>query len=132
LRASVKGEKATLFVIAPKVGGVKDVSGTDVEADGALSASPSIFFDAVVILASEMGATDLATQAAAINWVADAFAHLKVIGHTPETQVLLDKACVVADSGILPVTSRKSIAAYIEAAKTSRIWEREPTLRRPG
>jgi catalase len=132
LRASVKGEKATLFVIAPKVGGVKDVSGTDVEADGALSASPSIFFDAVVILASEMGATDLATQAAAINWVADAFAHLKVIGHTPETQVLLDKACVVADSGILPVTSRKSIAAYIEAAKTGRIWEREPTLRRPG
>ena len=132
LRTGTKSEKATLFVVTPKIGGVTDVAGAQVEADGALIAFPSIFFDAVVILASEMGAADLAGQAAAINWVADAFAHLKVIGHTPETQVLLDKACVTADPGIIPIATRKSIAAFIQTAKTGRIWERERTLRKPG
>jgi catalase len=132
LRTGTKSEKATLFVVAPKIGGVTDVAGAQVEADGALIAFPSIFFDAVVILASEMGAADLAGQAAAINWVADAFAHLKVIGHTPETHVLLDKACVTADPGIIPIATRKSIATFIQTAKTGRIWERERTLRKPG
>jgi catalase len=47
-----------------------------VEANFAISAGSSIFFDATVILASEEGAKDLATQATAVDWVSNAFAHL--------------------------------------------------------
>ncbi len=132
LRASAKAEKAVLFVVAPKVGGVTDSAGTLVEADGALSGSPSIFFDTVAILASEAGAEDLVTQAAAIDWTANAFAHLKVIAHTAAAQPLLDKGNVVPDAGVVGLTNAKSVGAFIKTAKQGRIWDREPSLRRPG
>ncbi len=132
LRKNLKAEKAALFIIGPKVGGVDDADGVHVEADGALSASPSIFFDAVVILASKPGAEDLATQAAAIDWTANAFSHLKVIGHTAAAQVLLEKANVKPDAGLVPLANAKSVGSFIKTAKQGRIWDREPSLRRPG
>ena len=132
LRVSAKAEKAALFIVTPKIGGVKDSAGTLVEADGALSGSPSVFFDTVAILASEAGAEDLATQAAAIDWTTNAFAHLKVIAHAAAAQPLLDKANVVPDAGVIALANSKSVAAFMKAAKQGRIWDREPTLRRPG
>jgi catalase len=132
LRASAKEEKATLAVIAHKVGGVKDKKGVLVGADFPLSSAPSIFFDAVVILASEVGADDLATQAAAVGWVSDAHAHLKVLGHTSGAQVLLDRAGFKADAGLIGLPDDKAVDAFIKAAKGGRIWEREASLRRPG
>ena len=132
LRSSAKTEKAALFVVAPKVGGAKDSAGTLVAADGALSGSPSVIFDTVAILASEAGAQDLATQAAAIDWTANAFAHLKVIAHTAAAQPLLDKAGVVPDAGVIALANAKSVGVFIKAAKQGRIWAREPSLRRPG
>ncbi len=132
LRASAKAEKSALAIIAPKVGGVKDSAGELVEADFPLSAAPSIFFDVVVILASEAGAEDLATQAAAVDWVSDANAHLKVLGHTSGAQVLLDRAGFKPDAGLVPLPDDKAVSTFIKAAKAGRIWTREPSLRRPG
>ena len=86
LRESAKTAKVALAIIAPKVGGATDDKGTLVAADLPLSAAPSVFFDTVVLLTSKAGAEDLATQAAAIDWVRDAFGHLKVLGHTSEAQ----------------------------------------------
>jgi catalase len=132
LRSAAKNEKAALFVIAPKVGGAKDSKGVLVEAEGALSASASVFYDAVVILASKAGAEKLATEAGAVDWTANAFAHLKVIGHTAEAQPLIDRAGVKPDAGIISMVGSKGVASFIKAAKTGRIWDREPTLRSPG
>ena len=129
---SAKAEKAALAVIAPKVGGVMDSAGELVEANFPLSSAPSIFFDAVVILASEAGAQDLATQAAAVGWVSDAHAHLKVLGHTSGAQVLLDRAGFKPDAGLVPLTDDKAMNTFIKAAKAGRIWAREASLRRPG
>ena len=132
LQQRAKKEKASVAVIAPKVGGATDSEGTLFEADFPISGGPSIFFDAVVILASEEGAQDLATQAAAVDWVCNAFAHLKVIGHTPEAQPLLDRAGVKPDEGILPLPTETALSKYITTAKKGRLWERECALRRPG
>ena len=132
LRKNAKAEKAVLVVVAPKVGGAIDSEGNLVEADFPLSSAPSIFFDAVVVLLSEAGARDLATQAAAVGWVSDAFAHLKVIGHTPGSQPLLDQAGVKKDGGLIPVAEGKPVHNFITTAKTGRIWKREASLRRPG
>jgi catalase len=132
LQQRAKKEKASVAVIAPKVGGAVDSEGTLFEADSPISGGPSIFYDAVVILASAEGAQDLATQAAAVNWVGDAFAHLKVIGHTPEAQPLLDKAGVLPCEGILPLPAEQALSKYIATAKKGRVWERECALRRPG
>ena len=56
LRKAVEKEGAALAVIAPKVGGIKTRQGKALPADHALSAAPSIFFDAVAMLTSEEGA----------------------------------------------------------------------------
>ncbi len=132
LRRSAKTEKAALAVIALKVGGATDRNGNLIEADFPLSAAPSVFFDAAVILASEAGAKDIATQAAAVAWAGDAFAHLKVLGHTAEAQPLLDRAGVKPDAGVVSLSNDKAVAKFIAAAKQGRIWDREPGLRRAG
>ena len=41
----------------------------------------------------------------AVDWVRDAFGHLKAIGFTPEAQALLDKAGVEADAGVVDVST---------------------------
>jgi catalase len=131
LRVAVTKEKAKLVVIAPKVGGATSSAGKLTEADFALSAAPSIFFDAVAILSSAEGAKQLSSEAAAVNWVADAFGHLKVIGHTAEAMPLLKAARVKADDGTQEFDD-KGIAAFVQKAKAGRRWEREPRLRSPG
>jgi len=132
LRDSAKVEKATVVVIAPKVGGAKDSKGDLVEADMALSGAPSVLFDTVVVLTSKTSADDLATQAAAVDWVRDAFGHCKVLGHTTNAQPLFDKAGVQPDGGVVNLESAKAVGTYITTAKSGRIWAREPSMRRPG
>jgi catalase len=71
----------------------------------------------------------LAEEAAAVAFVHDAFAHLKVIGATRETRPLLDKAGVVADEGIVTLKRGGSATEFLEQAALGRIWNREPLLR---
>lgn len=132
LRKAVEKEKAKLVTIAPKVGGATSAKGELLEVDFALSAAPSIFFDAVAILASEDGAKKLAHEAAAVDWTSDAFTHLKVIGHTESAEALLKAARVKSDSGVVSSDQADGLAAFIKAAKAGRIWKREPQLRSPG
>jgi catalase len=132
LRESAKEEKATVVVIAPNVGGANDAKGKLVEADFALSAAPSVLFDTVVVLTSKTSVDDLATQAAAVDWVRDAFGHLKVMAFTADAQPLLDKAGVQPDGGTVNLDAAKAVGSYLTTAKGGRIWAREPSLRRPG
>jgi catalase len=110
-------------IVAPKVGGAKLSDGSLQKADHLLFGAPSQIFDAVAIIVDEAGATAFLKEGAAIQWLMDAFGHLKAIGFTPEAQPLLDKAGVVPDDGIQPVD-----VGFIEAAKT-RFWAREPSIR---
>jgi catalase len=134
LRKAVEKEGAALAVIAPKVGGVKSKGTKILLADHALSAAPSIFFDAVVLLTSDKGAAQLAKEAAAVDWVRDAFGHLKVIGHVKSAASLFEKAAITtnADNGIIDLEGHAGVSAFIKGAKLQRVWQREPTLRSPG
>ncbi|HZM02456.1 MAG TPA: catalase [Candidatus Saccharimonadales bacterium] len=132
LRASAKSEKAAVVLIAPKLGGAKNSAGKLTPGDFAISAAPSVFFDALVILASEAAAKELSRQATPVDWVRDGFGHFKVIGHTAGAQPLLDRAGVEPDEGIIAVSDKKSIGAFIKTAKNGRIWAREPGVRPPG
>jgi catalase len=84
-------------------------------------------FDAVAVIASEAGASALLAESAAVAWVHDAFAHLKVIGATVEAQLLLDAAGVEADEGVTDLDA--SVGVSVETAAGGRIWEREPDVR---
>ena len=132
LRNAAKTEKAALAVIAPKIGGAKDSAGKLTPADMALSGAPSVFFDAVVILTRAMEVRQLATQAAAVDWLRDAFGHLKVIAHSPDAEPLLQKAGIKPDEGIVELRDSKAVSQFIKTARNGRIWGREPKLRSPG
>ena len=125
LETALAAEGARLDVVAPKIGGVTGKGGKRIPADHKIDGGPSIFFDAVVVAASTQGAEMLAEDAAAIDWIRDAFAHLKVIGVAETAAYLVDAAGIAADAGVITIEG-KGVGAFIAQAKNGRIWEREP------
>ena len=126
LRAAVVAEGASVKIVAPKIGGVTLKGGKTLQADGQLAGTPSVLFDAVALVVSEEGCRDLLGESAAVDFVMNAFGHLKAIGFTPQAQPLLDKAGVAPDAGVVDV-SRK-VAEFIKPART-RQWAREAKVR---
>ena len=118
-------EKAggTAFLVAPKLHGTKLENGKELKADGQLAASPSQLFDAVALILSAKGTQMLLKEGAAIQFVMDAFGHLKAIGHSEAAQPLLDKAGVVPDEGVTDLRG-----SFVEAA-AKRFFAREPSVR---
>jgi len=90
---------ATVKIIAPKVGGAKLADGSMLAADGQLAGTPSVLFDAVAVILSGKGAKALLMEGAAIDFVRDAFGHLKAIAVDQGGQALLKAANVGQDKG---------------------------------
>jgi hypothetical protein len=85
---------------------------------------PSVIFDAVVVAPGAAAIPTLLLEAAAKQWVADAYAHCKVIGVVGAAKPLLDAAGVKPDDGVIDVTAG-TIGRFIDTAKEGRIWARE-------
>ncbi len=126
LKAAAVQGGAEVKVIAPKVGGAKAADGTLIRADFQLAGGSSVLFDAAYVALSADSAATLSKEAAAVTWVHDAFAHLKVLGATTDAQPLLTAAGVVADAGVLHHPTPK---AYFEKVAHGRIYDREPSVR---
>ena len=122
---AVRAAGATVKIVAPKVGGAKLADGTLLSADGQLSGTPSVMFDAVALVLSREGAETLSQDAAAVDFVRDAYGHLKAIAFDRGAEALLDQAHVQKGAGVVKTSAK---AAFLTAAKT-RQWERERTLR---
>ncbi|MGN8119356.1 catalase [Labrys sp. 22185] len=127
LRAALAKEGAVLEVVAPKVGGVKARDGSLIPAKHMIDGGPSVLFDAVVLLLSDEGAEALTAEAAARDFVADAFAHCKFIGFSNGAEALLLKSGVAldADEGLVYLTDTGSIARFVKACRQLRLWARE-------
>lgn len=123
LKKSIEKAGASVKIVASKVGSITLSDGQAIKADGQLAGTPSQLFDAVAIVLSAEGTAMLLKEAGAVQWVMDAFGHLKAIAHTPDSKPLLDKAGVVPDAGITDTD-----AMFLKAAAT-RQWEREAQLR---
>ena len=113
---------ATVKIIAPKVGGIKTNGGNVLAADEMIGGAPSVLFDAVALVMSKAGADALAGDKAALDFVSDAFAHCKAIGHTSEAAALFAKAGIDPDDWFfaLPQHADKLIQKLPE-----RNWVRE-------
>ena len=116
---------AAVKIIAPKVGGAKLGDGSKMAADGQLAGTPSVLFDAVAVILSGEGARAMSKESAAIDFVRDAFGHLKAIAVDEGGKALLKVANVGQDAGVMDASD---IAAFIAAAKT-RQWDREKAVR---
>lgn len=116
---------ADVKLVAPKVGGATLSDGALQAADGQLAGTPSAVFDAVAVVISPEAAKALSKESAAIEFVSQAWAHLKAIASDAGGQTLLKAARVGNDAGIVEAEDAK---AFLAAAAT-RQWAREPKLR---
>jgi catalase len=130
LAKAAKKVGADLKIIAPKIGGAIAKDGTVIAADFQLAGGPSVLFDCIFLALSGDGALELCNEAAAVAFVHDSFAHLKVIGATSDAQPLLDKAGVVTDEGVLTSNEGASTDSFLSRAARGRIWGREPSVRK--
>jgi catalase len=125
LRKAVEGAGATVKLIAPKVGGAKLSDRKRVAADGQLAGTPSVLFDAVALVLSAEAGKRLASEACAVDFVRDAFGHLKAIAADAGAQAVLKAGGIGKDSGVVDAGNA---LAFVLAAMTGQ-WAREPQLR---
>jgi catalase len=125
IKKAATDEGAAVKIVAPKVGGAKLADGSMLAADGQLAGMPSVLFDAVAVVLSDEGAQTLSKESAAIDFVRDAFGHLKAIAVDKGGRALLKTANVGQDAGIVDANDKDN---FIAAAKT-RQWDRERSVR---
>ena len=122
VKAAVTKAGGHPMLIAPKVGAVPLSDGSSIPADAQLFGQPSVTVDAIALVLSEKACAKLVKEAAAVQFVMDAFGHLKAIGHNAAAKPLLDKAGVEPDAGVT------DLAGFVAAAK-QRYWDREANVR---
>jgi len=138
LRSEIESQGGEVVIVAPWIGGVKNDAGEAIAADHAVKAAPSVLFDAIVLAVAPAAGNELAAEVAAVDFVREAFRHLKVIGFTPGAAPLLEAAGIArgkssdagkygrpADDGVVELAAPAAVARFIEQAKHYRIWSRE-------
>ena len=126
LKNALNEEDALLEIVAPKVGGVQASDGSWIEAKQKIDGGPSVLYDAVVLMVSKQGAKLLRAEPAARDFVADAFAHMKFIGHTPAAVALFEKAGLPEnrDHGFITLNGESDCFAFVTACRKLRYWDR--------
>lgn len=125
LMDALSTEGAVCKIVAPRVGEVMLDDQSFLKVHGQLAGTPSVMFDAVAIVLSADAAAKLCNEAAAVDFVRDAFGHLKAIAADAGAQALLDKAGIMKDDGVVFV---QNMDQFLAAAKT-RQWDREKFVR---
>ncbi|WP_454289090.1 catalase [Rhizobium arsenicireducens] len=131
LTSAMTKEKALVEIIAPKVGGVTASDGSWITAQQMIDGGPSVLYDAVAVLPSPEAVDELASEATARDFVADAFQHCKFIGHGEAAMPLLAKAGIAdsLDEGVIVLATAKDVAAFVKELGKLRLWSREPNVK---
>ena len=92
-----------------------------------------MLFDGVVLLPSAEGTEALLGMAAAVNWLRDAFGHLKAIGYNEESLPLFAKASIKPDAklGVVSLDNGRGPRRLHCRAKKHKIWDREKLVNPP-
>ena len=125
ISGSVIEAGAHITLVGQKIGAIKLADGSTLRTKGQLAGTPSVMFDAIAVIVSEAGAEMFSKESAAIDFVRDAFGHLKAIGVDAGGMKLLKSACIARDAGVVDLLN---MTAFISAAKT-RQWAREASVR---
>ncbi len=119
------GAGAKVKIVATKIGESKLADGWLLPVDGQLAGTPSVLFDAIAVILSGEAAVLLGNEAAAVDFVRDAFNHLKAIGVDSGGLALLKTANIEQDNGVVNINC---VDSFITVAKI-RHWEREADIR---
>ena len=124
LRKALQDEGANLEIVAPTIGGVELSDGSWLAADQKIGGGPSVLYDAVVVIASRAGTDQLRGDVAAREFVVDAFAHDKFIGHTAAATPLLDAVGILPDEGVIVLDSPSAATTFVLTCRALRHWAR--------
>jgi catalase len=126
LRSAAEQEQASLEFVAPAIGGVAASDGSWISADQKIDGGPSVLYDAVVVLCSADGAAELAGSAAARDFVTDAYAHYKFIGHSADAEPLFAAAGLsqLRDDGFIQLGDGRKATDFVTACRELRFWDR--------
>ncbi|MEO8671681.1 MAG: catalase [Tahibacter sp.] len=125
LRKAIESAGARVKIVAPKIGGAKLGDGSTQPADGQLAGTPSVVFDAVAVVLSDEAGAQMTSEAAAVDFVRDAYGHLKAIAADPGGRRLLKAAGIAKGPGIVDADKTSE---FVSVAKT-RQWSRESKVR---
>ena len=115
----------TVELVAPKVGGVTLSDGQLVPAQQKIDGGPSVLYDIVAVLAAGPQAEALANNAAAKDFVSDAYAHAKFVGYVEGATELIGAAGVVPDDGFVRLDEPDGVTQFFSVAAHLRLWARE-------
>jgi catalase len=115
----------TVELVAPKVGGVTLGDGQLVPAQQKIDGGPSVLYDVVAVLAAGPQADALANNAAAKDFVSDAYAHAKFVGYVESATALIGAAGVIPDDGFVRLDEPNGVARFFSVAADLRLWARE-------
>ncbi len=132
LKQALRKEGAMLELVAPMVGGVKASDGSWIEAQQKIDGGPSVLYDSVALLISAEGARALIDEAAARDFIADAFAHCKFIAYAGTAMPLVAKVLGndAIDGGFVELRSSRDATRFIEACRKLRFWDREAQVKK--
>lgn len=116
-----------LEFIAPQIGGVQLHDQTKVQAHKNIEAGISPLYDAVLLLLGVKCIDELLQKPAALNFVRDAYAHLKFIGYTESALALFQKAGISIedmDEGFLSLQRVRDVHHFMGMCSQLRYWDR--------
>jgi catalase len=125
VRSLASQAAARTMLIAYSIGEIKASDGAMLKVDAQLAGSPSVILDAVAVFLVDNEAARLCKESAAVDFLRDAYSHLKAICFDEGAGVLLESANCERDERTFETNS---IAEFIDAAK-GRCWERESKVR---
>lgn len=130
LKDSAAKAGADIAIIAPTIGGIDTKDGKHIDADYQINGGPSVLFDAVAILLSPEGTTNLSKESTAKDFVSDAYAHLKFIAYNQDAMPLLTKAGIdkEIDEGFIELKSNNDTNKFLDKCTNLRVWDRAPKV----
>ena len=125
IRKAVENAEANVTIIAPKLEGILLDDQSVCPADGLIAGTPSVLLDAVALLLTDEAGRRLASESAVVDFVRDAFGHLKAFAVDDGGHALLATLGIDDDEFIIDASDTTD---FIAAAMT-RLWSREPAVR---
>ena len=124
LASAIAKEHGKVAIVAAKIQGELDATGTLHAADKALRGSPSVLFDAVVVLAGPEGEQAFAADPDAVAFLMDASRHCKAVGWSG-IPMLFKEVGMREGPGLADMDGRSGVKEFVNAARAGRFWERE-------
>jgi catalase len=128
LTEAITAAGALFELVAPRVGAVTFDDGNTTPAHQRIDGGPSVLYDAVAVVPSARLGEVLARDAAAKDFVSDAFAHCKFIGYTDGARPLLDAVGVEEDEGVVALDGADAARAFVDRCGALRVWARQPSV----